>query len=881
MSTAEASANQRIRTPDQRLRVFVSSTLQELAPERKAARRAIERLSAAPVMFELGARPHPPRSLYRAYLEQSDIFVGIYWEKYGWVAPGESVSGLEDEYNLAPTTMPKLIYVKASDAGRDPALVTLLGRIRADDTASYKPFTDARELGRLLVSDLAVLLAERFDDSRAPRADPPGEAEAIRAGAGGLGTRRDSLPAPLSRLLGREQDIARVTELLSSPDVRLVTLTGPGGVGKTRLAIEAARTVGRTRDEDVVFVPLAAVEDPALVVPAIGRALGIVDTGDAPLEQRLTLAFRGRPVLLVLDNFEQVLPAAPLVSNLLESVAWLKVIVTSRVLLRVDGEHGYSVPPLELPVATGASQNAERRLAPSVELFFERARSVKPDLDASEENVRAAESIVATLEGLPLAIELAASRTRLLTPPTLLERLDRQLPVLVGGRRDAPARQQTVRDTIEWSTRLLSPPQQELLWRLGVFAGRFSLEAVEAVAEQEPFEVLELLEGLVDASLVRQHEREGRTYFQLLATVREYALDRLQEHGDLLHVRARHAEFYQRWGTTTSMSLRDVRQKTARARLTAELDNLRLAERYLLDAHRWNEAAELIWAPWLLWVLTGTTGEALGWSAELLAAGDELPPFARAVALAYPNFRLFWEEATPAIIDSLHRSAQLFDELGRSFDMAWVSVHLTFACSLLVPPDEDGAWAALACADAGFSASGSPWGDCQRLSAEGLVLMVKQDIPSAVERFEASLAVAQELEDAISETLAYVFLGWCSVQTGDVEAAERLFDRVLSISLRIDDQVGIVWGLEGAFAATTLRDEGERCGLLLGAAEAARERIGMAPSVEDPNHRAMAERFLAGAQAEDFENARRRGYRLPVDEAIAVALDVLRSSNGR
>ena len=224
-----------IRTPDQRLRVFVSSTLKELAPERRAARAAIERLALAPVMFELGARPHPPRSLYRAYLEQSDIFVGVYWEEYGWVAPGEEVSGLEDEWNLAPD-IPKLIYIKRSEH-RQERLHELLERIRDDDDASYVAFTDVDELAALVTADLATLLAERFDAAggrRAPAAPPLAEP---------VPTEVVGLPSPLTRLVGREAELETVTRMLTTEGHRLVTITGPGGMGKSRLAVDAAREV--------------------------------------------------------------------------------------------------------------------------------------------------------------------------------------------------------------------------------------------------------------------------------------------------------------------------------------------------------------------------------------------------------------------------------------------------------------------------------------------------------------------------------------------------------------------------------------------------------------------------------------------------------------
>src|SRR4051794_1990651 len=367
MTTTAASSRAAIRTPDQRLRVFVSSTLKELAAERKAARSAIERLAAAPVMFELGARPHPPRDLYRAYLEQSDIFVGLYAERYGWVAPGETVSGLEDEYNLAPPGMPRLIYIKETAGAREPRLSELLDRIRTDDRASFKYFTDPAELADLLVADLAVLLAERFDESRdgvppaAPAPTPAAEAPPT-----------PSLPAPLTQLFGRDEDIDEIGRRLLRPGVRLLTLMGPGGMGKTRLSIEVARRLEPEFPDGVAFVPLAPVDGADHVPAAIAQVLGVRDTGYQPLEEKLAIALHDRRLLLVLDNFEHVLPAGPLVAQLLQRAPGITVLVTSRALLRVSGEQAVEVSPLGLPGERVAPWRPEEAISPAVALLVER-----------------------------------------------------------------------------------------------------------------------------------------------------------------------------------------------------------------------------------------------------------------------------------------------------------------------------------------------------------------------------------------------------------------------------------------------------------------------------------------------------------------------------
>src|SRR6516225_9707842 len=251
-----------IRTPDQRVRVFISSTLGELAAERLAVRDAVTSLRLVPVLFEAGARPHPPRNVYRSYLAQSQVFVGIYWQSYGWVAPGEQVSGLEDEYELS-AGLPRLIYVKSPAPDREPRLTEMLARIRDEGGISYKAFADAAELQQLVEDDLAVLLSERFELTR------PGQA----AAGGGPGA--GALPVPATPLLGREQEAAEIEDLVAREGVRLVTLTGPGGVGKTRLMVEAARRLGPGFADGVRFVELAAVSAADLVAPAIAAGLGL------------------------------------------------------------------------------------------------------------------------------------------------------------------------------------------------------------------------------------------------------------------------------------------------------------------------------------------------------------------------------------------------------------------------------------------------------------------------------------------------------------------------------------------------------------------------------------------------------------------------------
>ncbi len=318
----QVAASTSIRTPDQRLRVFVSSTLLELAPERVAARAAITKLRLIPVLFELGARPHPPRDLYRAYLEQSHIFIGIYWERYGWIAPEMDISGLEDEYRLSGQR-PKLIYIKEPSPHREPRLTTLLDRIQNEDMVSYKPFADAAELQELIENDLALLLTERFEAAHRDNV-------AISAGASRPAT---NLPVPPTPLIGREEETAEVRELVLREDVRCVTLTGPGGIGKSRLALHAASEVVDQFEDGVCFVDLTAIRDPSLVAASIAEVRSIHTVPGRPLIELLKNDVRDKRLLLLLDNFEQVLEAAPLVADLLTVAPYLNFLITSRAAL--------------------------------------------------------------------------------------------------------------------------------------------------------------------------------------------------------------------------------------------------------------------------------------------------------------------------------------------------------------------------------------------------------------------------------------------------------------------------------------------------------------------------------------------------------------------
>jgi predicted ATPase len=858
-----ASESRVIRTPDQRLRIFVSSTLKELGPERVAARAAIERLHLAPVMFELGARPHPPRELYRAYLDQSDVFVGIYWQQYGWVAPGEEVSGLEDEYRLAPREMPKLVYVKQS-AQREERLGALVAHIRDDDTTSYKPFSTAEELGELVESDLAVLLAERFDASRAR--DALSETSDARADDAA-----DHLPPSPDEVLGRETDLGTLLEWLGGGDPRrLVTLVGPGGIGKTRLAIEAAR-LARDRFDRVTFVALEHVREPGGVLPAVARELGVHDDIGVPTLERLALARSGRRDLLVLDNFEQVIGAAPGVASLLAGLPGATVMVTSRARLRVHAEQVFDVEPLALPIDPREVSLAEIADAPAVRLFLERAHAADPRFDLTAENAADVAGICRALDGVPLAIELAAACIRVLTPSAMLAKLDQVLSVLATSGRDAPERQRTVRATVEWSIDLLSASARALFVRLGVFTGDFSLDAVEAVAAGEPWaaDLLGTLLELVDGSLLRQRDIAGTPLFSMLAPVRELAAFRFAHESDAPVVRRAHAAYYVRLASEVEPMLHGPTQQAAVERLAAERDNLRTGYLHFMAIGEIDTVTDAVWRLRLYWRIRNLLPTAKSWMDDLLQAGVPLAPRTRAMAITLSSWVSLSQPGTPVDPEPLEEAVELFRDVGDRFGEGAALAVLGVARATSPTPDLDRAEELQRRALDLVTPDVDPTFNAVFRGQLGSIQLLRGRAGDALAIYDGVIEDAVRMGNRFVEMIELTNAGWARLALG--EARPELFARHLELTLRLGNEDGVGNALEGLAACAIVLGDLDRAGVLLGAVDMLRTRTGRFDQRTYPTSGPIVERVLASEGAAEFEAGRARGRAMSRRAALQFA----------
>ncbi|MBW3634744.1 MAG: tetratricopeptide repeat protein, partial [Chloroflexi bacterium] len=488
-----------------------------------------------------------------------------------------------------------------------------------------------------------------------------------------------NLPAQPTALLGREAEVAATRALLEQDGARIVTLTGPGGTGKTRLGLQVGAELVEGFADGVWFVPLATIADPDLVVPAIAQPLGVREVAGEPLLTTLQDYLQPKHALLLLDNFEHLTAAAPAVSALLAACPKIQVLVTSREPLRIAGERELPVPPLSLPSERQARSLPSTALLeyPAIRLFVERAQAVKPDFALTETTAPDVAAICQRLDGLPLAIELAAARARVLAPAQLLARLDKRLKVLTGGHRDLPSRQQTLRAAIEWSHDLLDPDEQALFARLAVFSGGCTFEAAEAVCDGSgdlPFDVLDGLDSLTQKSLLRPEDgADGAPRFTMLETIREFGLERLDATGDADNLHRAHVDYYVTLAEEAEPQLTSPDQVAWLNRLGAEHDNFRSALGWLEQEDEDATRLRFVAALWRFWWMRGHLTEGRRWLERSLAEADDQLPAVLAHALGGAGILAEsqgdYEQATDLHVKALHLLRLVGDQIGIAFSL--------------------------------------------------------------------------------------------------------------------------------------------------------------------------------------------------------------------
>jgi predicted ATPase/DNA-binding CsgD family transcriptional regulator len=705
------------------------------------------------------------------------------------------------------------------------------------------------------------------------------------------------VPSPPTSLVGREDDAVSVCALLRQADVRLVTLTGPGGVGKTSLARHVAAQLASGYGDGECFVALESVRDPALVPAAIAQALRLREAGAVSLVDRVASFLFDRRMLLVLDNFEHVASAATVVSELLAACPSLEVLATSRGSLRVSGEHEFPVTPLALPDPEDRLELDALGAYPGVELFVERARAVRPDFRLSESNAGAVGAICARVDGLPLAIELAAARVRLLSPAEIVARLAHPFELLTGGLRDLPDRQRTLGDTISWSLALLDRGARTMFARLGVFAGGFTVDAAEAVAgDPGGAGVIDALAALIDQGLVQRPAETGpASRPRLLETIREFALEELASGGDQDDVRDAHAAFYvalARGGESE--------------RLEPEQANLRAAMRWYLAGGDQDGALALAAASSAFWLSRGHLTEGRRWLEQALALGDGPPTTDRAQASIAAGLLAYHQADYAVAAMHLQRGLDESRARGDEADVARALAALALARTRagdLAP--------ALHLAEEALDAYRrleDEAGVGRSLETLGRVLWIQGDYGQARARLQQSLAVARRLGARDIVARASQGLGYVALADGDLEDADALLEESLAEFRELGDRwwalrgmcaLGHVAARRGAHAAARLRfAQGHEIarelgdpmleaacveGLagayapalaarLLGAAESLRERAGAAwPAFVRADCERSADRARQALGDEQFGSEWARGKAMGAAEILGLA----------
>lgn len=683
-----------------------------------------------------------------------------------------------------------------------------------------------------------------------------------------------TIPRPLTSFCGREREVAAIAALLTQPDLRLLTLTGPGGIGKTRLALHAAEELVPHYADGVAFVPLAPVADAKLVPAAIAVVLGVREHGSRPITEQLLAAMRDREFLLILDNFEHVLPAATFVVDLLSACPRLTILVTSRMILRVSGEQRFPVPPMSLPAPETTAVASRVKHIDAVQLFLARAQAAQPAFALTDGNASDVVDICRRLDGLPLAIELAAARTAVLPPVALLTRLEQRLAILTGGPRDAPRRLRTMRDAIAWSHDLLSIEEQVLFRRLAVFVGGCTLEAAASVAGAG--NVLDGIDSLVSGSLLHlEDDLRGEPRYVMLETIREFALEQLTRAGDEDETRQRHAAYWvafveqgypNHFGPATGIDRR-LQQ------LEKELPNLRAALAFMAEAGNADGVLRLAGALAVFCQLRSHLHEGRQWLEWALAHTVEVQTDARCRALV--GFGLIrwaqgeYEQAAPLV----HAALAIADQIGDTEIVAhaihvlglieerqqrWEQAELLLEQAL-------GLWRALGAQDVEAMA-------LQLLSGVAYGLG-ERDV--SADRAKEALTLFRSIGHASGAAMALCRLARLARDRGEDRGAASAYHEALQLWVGIGDRWFVVHALAGRAELASAHGDLASAAALLGVIDALAEEVG-APIFYSARINAARSATIVGAAlgAQRFTELHAAGRQLPLAEAVAVAATI-------
>jgi len=731
--------------------------------------------------------------------------------------------------------------------------------------SSLSDGVSVRELGEYRLKDLsrpellAMLVIEGL----------PSDFPALRT----LDAVPNNLPTQLTTFLGRQRELAEAAMLLEQ--ARLLTLTGPGGTGKTRLSLQLAADVTERFHDGVFFVPLGTIDEPALVLPTIAQALGMSDPGGGVLD-RLADQLAGKQVLLVLDNVEQVIEAAPDVGELLGRLPDIKVLATSRSPLHVYGEQEFPVPPLGLPDPQHLPDLEALSQFASVALFVERAMAVRPGFAVDPANAPAIAEICVRLDGLPLAIELAAARVRVLTPQAILSRLGDQLSLLAGGASNLPARQQTLRGAIGWSHDLLEEGERIAFARLAVFAGGADLAAVEGVvlpdwpADAGPApDALDAVTSLLDKSLLRQDmTADGEPRFRMLGAIRAFGLERLTEREPGAETMLRHLDYFVGLAEGLATKVFGDEQKAALDAFEREHDNLRAATAFAIERGDATRAMRLLAAMWRFWQMRGYLPEARDRIDHILAlAGAPLDVQQRAYDAA--GGVAYWQGEMHNARAWYEKERAVAEERGDEAGVAEAIYNESFTYSL-TPDEADKATVLAEDALARFRRLGDRAGEGKALWGVVNSYVFADDVGPALALVEEALAIARELGDRFQLGWALFTRGLILNRAGDSAAARRSYADALAIFRETEDMTGYALVLDGIAAVEWGAGDRERAMMIAGAAAEITVVQGMGlAEVNRQTSQFYPEDMLS---QQELSEAYARGRQLTADEAIALAL---------